>query len=242
MDITRTYKPKTPATPDLILEVSKLSRVVDSRALVDSVSLSVKTGDVLAITGPSGAGKSSLLRLLNRLDEPTAGQVTFRGNNYRDLAPPVLRRQIGMVMQSPNLFSGTVRQNILFGPAQRGQVVKDSEIQNLLDQVGLSGYAEQNVETLSGGESQRVSFARTLANTPEVLLLDEPTAALDEESALGIERLILNVVAASKMTCLIVTHNLAQASRIAPKTVYMEHGSVKHFGPTSEVLNAIESH
>ena len=242
MDITRTYKPKTPATPDLILEVSKLTRVVDSRALVDNVSLSVKTGDVLAITGPSGAGKSSLLRLLNRLDEPTAGQVTFRGNNYRDLAPPVLRRQIGMVMQSPNLFSGTVRQNILFGPAQRGQIVKDSEIQNLLDQVGLSGYAEQNVETLSGGEAQRVSFARTLANTPEVLLLDEPTAALDEESALGIERLVLNVAAASKMTCLIVTHNLAQASRIAPRTVYMERGSVKHFGPTSEVLNAIESH
>lgn len=242
MDLTKTHQPSISTAPTSILEMIDLSRSIGSRRLVDGVSLSVSAGDILAITGPSGAGKSSLLRMLNRLDEPTSGMVTFHGNDYRDIAPPVLRQRIGMVMQSANLFAGTVEQNISFGPAQRGETLTSFEIETLLQQVGLGGYAGHDVGTLSGGEAQRVSFARTLANKPEILLLDEPTAALDEESARGIERLVVEVAATGQMTCLIVTHDLSQAARIAPRTVYLENGRVKSAGPTQEILHAIESH
>lgn len=234
------YALNSSSTPRGILEVIGLSRAIGTRRLVDSVSLAVGVGDILAITGPSGAGKSSFLRMLNRLDEPTSGTVNFHGQDYRRLDPHILRQRIGMVMQSANLFPGTVKQNISFGPAQRGHTLPEAEIDALLQQVGLAGYSGHEIDTLSGGEAQRVSFARTLANKPEILLLDEPTAALDDESAREIEQLVVDVAATGQMTCLIVTHNLAQAARIAPRTVYMEMGRVKTFGPTQEVLNANE--
>lgn len=224
------------------LETRGLSRKVGSKLLVDNISVAVGKGEILAITGPSGAGKSSFLRLLNRLDEPTSGDVLLYGQEYRELDPPNLRRRVGMVMQSANLFPGTVKQNLLFGPAQRNETIDDDQIDELLAQVGLAGYASNNVDTLSGGEAQRVSFARTLANKPDVLLLDEPTSALDEETARGIEHLVVAVAATGKMACLIVTHNLQQAARIAPRTLYLERGKVTTLGRTNEVLNAYEPH
>jgi ABC-type methionine transport system ATPase subunit len=218
------------------LEANRLSRAVVGKVLVDDVSVQVRAGEVMAVVGPSGAGKSSFLRLLNRLDEPTDGTVFLDGRDYRELAPRDLRRRVGMVMQSANLFAGTVAANVGFGPLQRGESLLPGQIEALLERVGLAGYQERGVGNLSGGEAQRVSLARAMANAPETLLLDEPTSALDETSARRIEDLVLDIIHERRMTCVIVTHDTAQAHRFADRTMIMEAGRLAAVGPTMEVL------
>jgi putative ABC transport system ATP-binding protein len=220
----------------IAIETEHLSRTVVDRVLVSDITVQVQPGEVLAVVGPSGAGKSSFLRLLNRLDEPTGGTVRLRGQDYRELAPRELRRRVGMVMQMAYLFPGTVAANIAFGPWQRGERLAAEQIDALLERVGLPGYQQRDVSNLSGGEAQRVSVARTLANLPEALLLDEPTSALDDVSARGIEELVLGIIRERRMTCVIVTHNTVQAHRIADRTMILEAGKLVAIGPTKEVL------
>ena len=219
------------------IETRNLSRAVSSKLLVDGVSVRIWSGEVLAVVGQSGAGKSSFLRLLNRLDEPTSGTVLLHGKDYCAIAPRELRRRVGMVMQTAFLFPGTVAANIAFGPRQRGEELAAEQIAALLDRVGLPGYLDRDVSNLSGGEAQRVSVARTLANAPEALLLDEPTSALDEASARGIEELLLGIIRERRMTCVIVTHNRPQAARIASRTMVLKAGRIIAIGPTKEVLD-----
>jgi putative ABC transport system ATP-binding protein len=198
----------------------------------------VKTGELLGMVGASGSGKSSLLRLLNRLDEPSSGTVYLEDQDYRLLPPTELRRRVGMVTQRPYLFPGNVASNLRFGPQQRGESVPDDEIALLLQQVGLPGLAAQDVSVLSGGEQQRASLARTLANRPEVLLLDEPTSALDERSARGIEGLVNAVVRDQGLTCVMVTHDRGQAKRLCDRVALLEAGRLVQIGSVVEVLGA----
>jgi putative ABC transport system ATP-binding protein len=166
--------PVQPGDQPVVLRVERLGRSVSTKVLVVDASFEVRKGEMLAIVGPSGSGKSSLLRLLNRLDEPTSGTVYLDGTDYRQIAPRELRRRVGMVTQRAFLFPGTVAENLRFGPRQRGDPLTDRRIEEVLAGVGLAGYGSRDVANLSGGEAQRVSFARALANSPEVLLLDEP--------------------------------------------------------------------
>jgi putative ABC transport system ATP-binding protein len=227
-----------PSGRDVALETRHLSRAIEDKVLVNDISVRVQQGEILAVVGPSGAGKSSFLRLLNRLDEPTSGTVLLDGHDYHEIEPRELRRRVGMVMQMASLFPGTVAANIAFGPQQRGQAISPDQIEALLDRVGLRNYHERDVSNLSGGEAQRVSLARTLANSPEVLLLDEPTSALDDASQRGIEELVLSVIRERRMTCVIVTHDMAQAARIADRIMYIEAGELVAIGLTEEVLHA----
>jgi putative ABC transport system ATP-binding protein len=219
------------------LEAEHLLRAVVGKVITNNISVQVHVGEILAVTGPSGSGKSSFLRLLNRLDEPTGGTVRLDGQDYRKLAPEELRLRVGMVMQTAYLFPGTVAENVAYGPRQRGQSPPAEQIAALLQRVGLSGYEDQDVSNLSGGEAQRVSIARTLANAPEILLLDEPTSALDETTAREVEDLVLDIIRERRMTCVIVTHNSDQARRIAERTMIIEGGKMVAFGPTNEVLS-----
>jgi len=225
-------------TSESMLRSEHLGRIVNGKVLVEDVSFEVRKGEVLAIVGPSGSGKSSLLRLLNRLDEPTSGTVYLDQTDYLQIAPRDLRRRLGMVNQRPFLFPGTVEQNLRFGPLQRGESLSQDSIDQLLLRVGLKGYASRNVANLSGGEAQRVSVARTLANSPEALLLDEPTSALDESSKLEVEACIQNVVRDNSLTCILVTHDTAQATRLAERALLLEAGRVTRAGPVREVLHA----
>jgi len=220
------------------LETRDLSRVVKGKPLVSNISIRVRQGEVLAIVGSSGAGKSSFLRLLNRLDEPTRGTVLLYGQDYRELAPRQLRRRVGMLMQAAYLFPGTVTDNLRFGSRQHGQDLTPSDIDALLEQVGLEGFASRDVLYLSGGEAQRVSLARTLANQPEVLLLDEPTSAVDERAEREIEDLLRLILADKHLTALIITHDCAQAARIANRAVLINGGRLICDGTVSEVLHA----
>jgi putative ABC transport system ATP-binding protein len=221
-----------------VLRAENLGRSVRDKILVADASFEVHKGETMVIVGPSGSGKSSLLRLLNRLDEPTTGTVYLDGVDYRQIAPRELRRRVGMVTQRPFLFPGTVADNLRFGPRQRGEELTDSRIEELLASVGLAGYASRDVANLSGGEAQRVSFARTLANSPEVLLLDEPTSALDDDSKHGVEVLVTQIGREHGIPCVLVTHDVAQAARLGQRVLMLEAGRIVRSGTVEEVLGA----
>ena len=230
----------TPVQPDAVavLRADNLGRSVPGKVLVEDATFEVFRGETLAIVGPSGSGKTSLLRLLNRLDEPTRGTVYLAGKDYKQIAARELRRRVGMVMQRPYLFPGTVADNLRFGPRQRGENFDDSRIEELLASVGLSGRGSRDVANLSGGEAQRVSFARTLANAPEALLLDEPTSALDEDSKREVEKIIAQIGQERGIPCVLVTHDQSQALRLAQRALVMEAGRITRAGKINEVIRA----
>lgn len=228
----------SPNSDGSILRAEHLGRAVGPKMLVQDATFALGKGEVLAIAGSSGSGKTTLLRLLNRLDEPTSGAVFLEGIDYRAILPRQLRRKLGMVTQRPYLFPGTVAENLRFGPAQRGETLSPHVMEDLLAQVGLKDYASRDVAHLSGGEAQRVSLARTLANSPLVLLLDEPTSALDEASKLEVESAIQKVIRDQALTCVVVTHDVAQAERLANRALLLESGRVVRSGSVQEVLHA----
>ena len=222
----------------IVLRTDHLTRSIKDRNLVDNITVAVRSGEVLAVVGSSGSGKSSFLRLLNRLDEPSSGTVFLEELDYRQIPPGELRRKVGMVTQRAFLFPGTVYENLCFGPRQRGEELSKSLAQELLNRVGLPGYLERDVANLSGGEAQRISIARALANSPAVLLLDEPTSALDEATKSGIESLINDIIRERRLTCVMVTHDVAQAARLATSVMMLENGRVIREGTVREVLHA----
>jgi len=221
----------------VFLRAENLSREVPGKRIVDGVTFQVAGGEFLAVVGPSGSGKTSLLRLLNRLDEPTAGTVWIEGRDYRGIPPRELRRKLGMVMQRPYLFPGTVADNVRFGPRQRGESLDGPEVARLLESTGLAGYAERDVAELSGGEAQRVALARALANRPSALLMDEPTSALNEELKLQVESWIRDVSVRRGLSCVLVTHDRAQAARLASSVLLLEGGRAAGYGPARELLH-----
>src|SRR5271167_411346 len=219
------------SAPDaVVLHTEHLGRSVGDVAIVSDISLDVQRAKLLGIVGASGSGKSSFLRLLNRLDEPTSGTVFLEGQDYRQFPPRTLRRRVGMVTQRPFLFPGNVASNLRFGPQQRGETLSDSEVSELLERVGLFGFAARDVINLSGGEQQRVSLARALANRPEILLLDEPTSALDDQAKTGIEELVRTLVDGNGYTFVLVTHDRGQARRLCDRVAVLEAGRLVQHG------------
>lgn len=175
-----------------------------------------------AIVGPSGAGKSTLLRLLNRLADPDRGTIRFLGEDLRGLDVLSLRRRACLVPQLPAPLPGTVAGNVAAGPAMAG---RDADVERALELAGLGGdFAERDVERLSVGEQQRVMLARALALQPEVLLLDEPTAALDHEAKASVERTLADLHRRPGISTVLVTHDRAQAARLAGTTIELRAG------------------
>ncbi len=222
----------------VILEIKDLTRRVGGRVIVDHLSVTINHGEIWVVIGPSGAGKSSFFRLINRLDEPQEGKIFFYSRDTATIPPRELRSRIGLVMQEANLFPGTVKNNIQFGPKQKGITLSDKAVDELLKQVGLKDFLERDVRNLSGGEAQRVSLARTLANSPEILLLDEPTSALDDEAKQEIEKLMTAIIQEQGITCLMVTHDKQQAMRIATHAMILEKGKLIGSGVVGEVFDA----
>jgi putative ABC transport system ATP-binding protein len=196
------------------LEVVRASR--GGRVVLDGFSAEIPHGST-AVVGPSGAGKSTLLRLLNRLADPDAGTIRYRGRDLREYDVLALRRTVTLVPQLPSLLDGTVGENVAYGPRLAGG---EADVERALGLAGLAdGFAGRRVGELSVGEKQRVMLARALALAPEVLLLDEPTSALDAAARSGIERTLLHLRSELDVSYVLVTHDEAQAERLCARIV-----------------------
>lgn len=197
-----------------------------------AVSTVITGGGCTVIVGPSGAGKSTLLRLLNRLEEPSAGAVSFEGRPITSYDVLALRRRVGLVQQRPVLLADTVLDDLRV--AVPGLTGEDASA--LLDQVGLPAeFLARDTTTLSGGEGQRVCLARALGLDPHVLLLDEPTSGLDEFAAHAVEGVLRRLVGRG-LTTVMVSHDLRQARRIADDVMVLLSGGLADAGPAQRVL------
>src|SRR5215207_646424 len=207
------YRPK--------IEVRGLRYEAGGTEILAGVDALVPAGEVTAVVGPSGAGKSTLLRAINRLIEPSSGEVYLDGESTGSLDPLELRRRVGMVFQIPALFGVSVEEAVLYGARLAG---RSADPARLLEVVGLDPSMCRRVpETLSVGQ-QRVSVARALALEPEALLLDEPTSALDEGARRKIEEPVRDLNACLGLTMVFVSHNLSQVERVADRVVLLAEG------------------
>lgn len=204
------------------IEVRGLGYELGGAEILKDVDVLVREGETTAVVGSSGAGKSTLLRAINRLIEPTSGEVYLDGEPTSRLDPLELRRRVGMVFQVPALFGGSVAEAVLYGARLAG---KDADPGRLLEMVGLgASLAERDPHTLSVGQQQRVAIARALALGPEALLLDEPTSALDEGARRRIEGLVTDLKARLGLTMVFVSHDLSQVERVADRVVVLAEG------------------
>ena len=235
---------------DLALSIRGLRVSYGAAEILHGVDLAAPRGGVLALVGPSGCGKTTLLRSLNRLTElaPTAkidGEVLLDGDNI--YAPKVdlnlLRRRVGMVFQQPNPFPMSIFDNVAFAIREQAQRRPSRgslmpQVEHALERAGLWDEVKDDLNrsalSMSGGQQQRLCIARTLAADPEVLLMDEPCSALDPRSTARIEELIVQL--AGSLTVVIVTHNLAQARRIADYAAFLLNGDLIEQGPAEQIF------
>lgn len=202
----------------------------DGVRALDGFTAAVPGQGVTVVFGPSGSGKSTLLRLCNRLEVPTAGRVSFHGQDVAQTDPLWLRRRVGMCFQRPTPFPGTVADNLRAADPQ----ASEAQMAETLARVALTGsWLDRDASALSGGEAQRMCLARTLTARPQVLLLDEPTSAVDAAAARVIEQAVRELADNDGIPALWVTHDPAQAERIADRVVHIEKGRCTGLGSTA---------
>jgi putative ABC transport system ATP-binding protein len=199
--------------------------------ILDDVSFSIGRASRVAIIGPSGGGKTTLLRLINRLDDPDSGQILLNGVDIRELFAPDLRRRVGMVFQQPFLSEGSVRENLNRPLSLARRADLDTvDLEVALRRVGLPvNILDAHTRDLSVGQQQRVAIARALVVQPEVLLLDEPTSALDPRSADLIIQLLIDLSDSLEITVIMVSHTLEQAAKFATSVLAVRDGEVRIF-------------
>jgi UDP-glucose/iron transport system ATP-binding protein len=201
-------------------ELERVTVVRAGRLVLDEITTRIPAAGITVVSGPSGAGKTTLLRLCNRLEVPDGGIVCYRGQPLDELDPLELRRRVGMVFQRPTPFPGTVADNLAVARPD----ADIGELSSALERVALDpGLLGQEARTLSGGELQRMCLARTLVTRPETLLLDEPTSALDAQPKQVFEATARHL-AAQGITIIWVTHDDAQAARVADRICQLRDG------------------
>ncbi|WOF17205.1 ATP-binding cassette domain-containing protein [Methanoplanus sp. FWC-SCC4] len=206
------------------LKAESLSVAFEGKKILSNVSFDVKKGDCIALTGPSGSGKSTILRCLNRLNSNYSGKIKLRGKDISLCDPATVRRYITLTGQIPAMFPGTVLFNLQYPFSFKANAnIKKPDFNSLLKSVGLpSEFLFMDAEKLSVGEQQRVAIARALALSPKILLLDEPTASLDEISKYVLEDLIIKLNTQTGITIIFVTHDNSQAERVAKRIFRIE--------------------
>ena len=216
---------------ETVLEVKNLFKRFDGATILDGLSLTIEQGEVLVIIGPSGCGKSTLLRCINGLESLDGGEILLKGERVSGLQKNahLVRQQIGMVFQSYELFPHMdVMGNLLLGPTKalgRSKAEVEAEAMRLLQRVGLQDKAHALPRQLSGGQKQRVAIVRALLMHPQLLLLDEITAALDPEMVNEVLRVVLDL-AKDGMTMAIVTHEMRFAEAVGDRIIFLEEGRI----------------
>ncbi len=220
-----------------MIEVKHLQKKFGGLEVLKDINLTVNKGDVVVLVGPSGCGKSTFLRCLNRLEEPTGGQVLFEGTEVNDKDIDQVRAKMGMVFQHFNLFPHlTVLKNITLAPVKLGLMKPeqaDVRARELLRRIGLEDKAGSYPNMLSGGQKQRIAIVRALAMNPDVLLFDEPTSALDPEMV-GEVLELMQELARSGMTMICVTHEMGFAREVADRIIFIDEGVIKVDKPPKE--------
>ncbi|MFX1496072.1 MAG: ATP-binding cassette domain-containing protein [Promethearchaeota archaeon] len=220
-----------------IFSMNNVSFQIADKILLKDITVRISSSDITGIIGPSGAGKSTFLRLLNKLLSPSKGIILYNHQNMNDLPSRQIRKEVGLVQQRPYLFPGSVRDNLLYGPEIWNIKYSDKELITLLEKVALEQkFLDRDVDGLSGGEQQRVSLARSLANNPKVLLLDEPTSSLDINSEEIIEK-TLKRLAYDGIKVIIVTHSLEQTKRLTDIIIFMRDGELKEKMTTNDFFS-----
>jgi putative ABC transport system ATP-binding protein len=208
---------------------------------LDEVSFSAEAGRITTIVGPSGGGKSSLIRLINRLSDPTSGRIYLEGQDIARLDPLKLRSRVAMVLQKPFMFEGTVLANLQRPFLFRNQPLPAPGSDVLVRALELArldpSLIERDSRTLSLGEQQRVNLARALINNPRVLLLDEPTSALDRLTADHLAATFREICRSQRLSLILVTHDLRLAGKIADYLLYLEGGRILEEGVPDDLLN-----
>ena len=230
-----------------IIETKDLCLYYGEKQALKDINMKINKNEVTALIGPSGCGKSTYLRTINRMNDliesvKITGEVLFEGKDiYKDYDEIHLRKRIGMVFQRPNPFPMSIYDNISYGPRIHG--IKNKKVLDEIVEKSLKGAAlwdetkdrlKESALGMSGGQQQRLCIARTLAVSPEVILMDEPTSALDPISTSKMEDLMDELK--KNYTVIIVTHNMQQAGRIADKTAFFLNGEVIEFGKTEDIF------
>ena len=232
---------------DKILEVKNFSVSYDDKKILKNINMYIDRNKITAIIGPSGCGKSTFLKSLNMMineekGAKTFGDIFFEGKNIKDFEVENLRKNIGLVFQTPTPFPFSIYKNMTYAPIYYG--VKDkNQLDNLVkEKLKLAGLYDEikdeinkSALSLSGGQQQRLCIARELTVEPEVLLLDEPCSALDIQNTIKIEEMLKNL--SKNYTIIIVTHNLAQAKRIADKTAFFFDGELVEYEDTEKIFS-----
>jgi tungstate transport system ATP-binding protein len=235
------------------LAADGVSMAFDGEQVFTDISLGVDAGEVLTVVGPSGAGKTTLLRLLAGFQPPDEGTVAWEGTDLWSLSEEerlARRRCLSVVFQEPCLFNAPVRRNVTYGLRIRrswperlrtqlqaivGDPPAEETVERALDAVGLADKAEQNALSLSGGEAQRVAFARALATDPDVLLLDEPTSNLDPRNTAVLET-VIDRARQRGVGVVVATHDMHQAERLSDRVAFAFEGELVETGPAERIF------
>ncbi len=231
-----------------MIELKNIEYGYGNHIVLKNINLMAKKGSVLVLLGPSGAGKSSLVRIMNLLEMPKVGGLSIADFNF-DFTKKIadddirsLRQKVGMVFQQYHLWPHkTVMDNLIYAPTQLNKMTKAQAIEQadkMLDRLKLSGLGERFPLKLSGGQQQRVAIARALMMSPEVLLFDEPTAALDPEITSQVAE-IINELSTTGITQVVVTHDVDFAKKIATDIVYLENGQTVEVGSRDHFDNPV---
>ncbi|MDD7379528.1 MAG: amino acid ABC transporter ATP-binding protein [Lachnospiraceae bacterium] len=232
---------------EAILEVEHLKKsYIPGKRILYDINFSIQKGEVVVVVGPSGCGKSTFLRCLNRLEDIDEGELKLNGVNYEKESRKIheVREKIGMVFQSYDLFPNmNILDNLILAPCmvqkrEKEEVKKEAEL--LLERVGLLEKKKDYPRQLSGGQKQRVAIVRALLMHPEVLLLDEITAALDPEMVREVLQVVLEL-AKTGMTMIIVTHEMEFAKAVADRVLFLDEGQIVEEGKPEEFFSAPKS-
>lgn len=223
-----------------MITIKNLSKSYGKTEILKNISFDIEKNDKLLIIGPSGSGKTTLIRCLNKLEKDYQGEIIFKKKNIKDIKDELLRKKIGMVFQSYNLFPHlTVKENIELAPSKLTNANKEElskKTLKLLKSVNIEEKINEYPKNLSGGQKQRVAISRALANNPEVILFDEPTSALDPESINSLVKLLNEL--SKKATIIVVSHDMSLIKSFASKILFIDKGKIIEYGTKEEILKS----
>jgi tungstate transport system ATP-binding protein len=224
-----------------LFRIENVCMAFGKKEVLKNINLSIRRGEIFALIGPSGAGKTTLLRILDFFENPASGNLRFNGMGISGEKNNI-RRRMSLLFQTPAVFNSSVFDNVAYGLKVRGfdKMAIGKKVEEALDTVGLPGMGKEKARMLSGGEAQRMAFARAIVYDPEILLLDEPTSNLDPANVANIEDIIKRIRDERGTTILIATHNIPQVRRIADRVGVLLNGELIEVNSKEGIFTAPE--